>query len=189
MSASDCPLGPPERWIERSPIWPQIQASGVLDGLKDFDARVAGSWPIDLALPGADVDVICCTPNLDGFTERCRTLFQQMPGYAAGSPDTTPPSHLCRFNDQGLTFEVFGQNRPVKQQNAYRHMVIETRLLRLGGNCLRRRVMAQKRQGLNSEAAFTTTLGIVGDPFQALLELEGYSDEKLASILNIHSFY
>lgn len=180
-------LDDPRDWIRRNAIWPRIEASSVLRSLRDYDATVAGSWPIGLALPGADVDVICQAASLDDFARACRMRYRHMPSYREEHADSDPPAHLCRFQDQGLIFEVFGQDQPVREQRAYRHMLIEARLLHLGGARLRQAVLARKRQDLNTEAAFVDILGMVGNPFEALLQLEDKSDEKLICILNIHS--
>lgn len=179
--------GDPRRWIERSTIWPEVAASAVLETLRDYDAVVAGSWPIGIALAGADVDVICNAPSLERFASHCRSCFQHLPSFVEEQADTDPREHLCRFASHGLIFEIFGQARPVARQNAYRHMLVEARLLALGGEDLRRRVLARKCQGANSEAAFASALGLVGDPFQTLLLLEQQGDEKLTHSINIHS--
>ena len=58
-------------------------------------------------------------------------------------------------------------------------MIAEGRLLRLGSRALRDRVVALKRSGMRTEPAFAQLLGLGGDPYRAVLELEGESDEAL----------
>jgi len=43
------------------------------------------------------------------------------------------PTVIAGFEFEGFPFEIFGQPRPVEEQSAYRHMVVEARLLDIGG--------------------------------------------------------
>ncbi len=178
----------PGAWIEASPVWPEIVRANVLPVLQSHDATVVGSWPIAVALPGADVDVICHAPDLPAFKNHCRKAFDERPNYREEHYETDPPAHICRFSSGTLRFEVFGQGLPVTEQNAYRHMLIEARLLALSQAGFQNAVLDLKRQGLSTEAAFAQLLALPGSPYLALLALEAWSDEMLIDILNIHSF-
>ncbi|GGA46540.1 DUF4269 domain-containing protein [Paenibacillus physcomitrellae] len=112
------------------------------------------------------------------------------PDYPSFTLTRKTVSHIPRikanFLCEAWPVEVFGQPIPVRRQNAYRHMQIEARLLFLFGRTFREQVIELKRQGLKKEPAFSRLLwldlmhGI--DPYQALLELEGWSDESLIAL-------
>lgn len=57
-------------------------------------------------------------------------------------------------------------------------MIIEARLLALGGAALRQQVLARKASGVKTEPA-----GIAGDPYYALLALEACGDATLATLV------
>lgn len=63
-------------------------------------------------------------------------------------------------------------------------MVVQARLLEIGGEALRQAVIALKRSGLKTEPAFARLLGLAGDAYQALLTLEASSDGDLRRLLD-----
>ena len=69
------------------------------------------------------------------------------------------------------------------RQNAYRHLTIMARLLSFGGDSLREAVRELKRRGVKSEAAFASCLGLVGDPYTALLALESLCDSTVDEMI------
>lgn len=82
------------------------------------------------------------------------------------------PTLVCRFIQQDFPIEIFCQPVPVKQQLAYRHMVIEHWLLQTHGPAFRQRVLELKQDGMKTEPAFAAVLNLEGDPYQALLKFE-----------------
>ena len=89
-----------------------------------------------------------------------------------------------KVRDRRAGGDELGQACPVSQQRAYRHMVVEARLLELGGEPLQSAIIALKRSGLKTEPAFARCLGIHGDPYLALLALEALDDEALLRLLD-----
>lgn len=59
-----------------------------------------------------------------------------------------------------------------------RHFLIEVRLLDLFED-LKSRVIELKRSGLKTEPAFAKALGLAGDPYVAILKLDGVDDGEL----------
>ena len=70
------------------------------------------------------------------------------------------------------------------RQGAYRHMVIQARLLEAGGEAFRGEIVALRRAGLKTEPAFARRLAIAGDPYVALLALEHMDDDGLRKLLD-----
>ncbi len=60
-----------------------------------------------------------------------------------------------------------------------RHFQIERRLLALFGVDFQSRVVALKRQGIKTEPAFAALLKLPGDPYEALLTLGAWTDDRL----------
>ena len=88
-----------------------------------------------------------------------------------------------------MAFELFCQKiKPVKQR-AYKHFQTEERLLKLGGESLRERGVTKRSEGKKTELAFAESLGLKGDPFEALLSIHKFSEESLIQLINcsVHS--
>ena len=62
-------------------------------------------------------------------------------------------------------------------------MLVEARLLELGGERLRREVLRFKLAGAKTEPAFAQILGLEGDAFQALLEMEAWCENKIKQLI------
>nr|WP_295871535.1 DUF4269 domain-containing protein [uncultured Chitinophaga sp.] len=143
----------------------------LLSGLNAFSPVFAGSIPIAVHTAGSDIDIICCFDNKDLFISCVRELFQQYPGFALREITIREiPAVVANFTVDGQPVEVFGQAIPVKEQMAYRHLLIEAAILQQRGEDFRRQVISLKEQGYNTEAAFCHLLGIPGDPFLELLK-------------------
>ncbi len=54
---------------------------------------------------------------------------------------------------------------------AYRHMIIEYRILLEKGEAFRQSIVELKRQGMQTEPAFALLLGLKGDPYTELLNV------------------
>jgi hypothetical protein len=66
-------------------------------------------------------------------------------------------------------------------------MVVEARLLSIGGEEARREIRYLKRCGLKTEPAFARYFRLAGDPFEVLLELSRLGEEELRDrVLGTH---
>jgi len=91
---------------------------------------------------------------------------------------------VARFTLDGIFIELFGQALYVDPQRAYRHMIIESRLLDLFGKDVRNNIREIKLSGLKTEPAFGQYFKLEGDPYLALLELEKLSDIEILELLS-----
>lgn len=155
----------------------------ILDVLADFDARIAGTLPIGLAVGGSDIDVICYANDALPFAEAIWAHFRDLDSFCLFQWTSNDHPVIARFLFAGWPFEIFGGSRPVDEQAAWRHFAIEKRLLDLDDGRLRSAVMALRAKGQKTEPAFAAALGIEGDPYRALLDLETECDATLRSRL------
>ena len=152
--------------------------------LRQFDAEQAGSLPIGLSVPGSDVDIICCFSDQATFIEHVTRQFSHMEGYSVKCINSKGSECVvCRFVDAGINIEVFGQKTPVRLQYAWKHRVVEERLLRLGGADFKGKVMAFRLTGMKTEQAFAAALQHDGDIKALLLSLFDASDQELVSLI------
>jgi hypothetical protein len=156
----------------------------IFAALQEFHPLLAGTFPLGLQTAKSDFDILCEAPSLDRFEAVARAAFGLREGFfMERRSDLKPPAVVASFGVQGSRVELFAQGRPVYEQNGFRHLVVEGRLLRLGGERLGARVLALKRAGLATEPAFAQVLGLQGNPFEAMLQLESSSDEELGRLL------
>jgi hypothetical protein len=160
-----------------------LRDSRVLELLAPFEPRIAGTPPLGLDLPDSDIDVLCHAPDPERFSAAVREHFGASEGFSIRQWRSGEPAIVANFRSSGWEFEVFGQAGPVERQAGWRHFRIEQRLLGCGRDPLRKAVMAARRAGLKTEPAFAAVLGLQGDPYLALLDLEQSSDEALATLV------
>ncbi|WP_319591622.1 DUF4269 domain-containing protein [uncultured Draconibacterium sp.] len=150
-----------------------LSQNKVLEQLNEFDPLLVGTIPINIDIEESDLDIICYCTNKTHFRQQIIKAFGGFPGFELWENTTVePPAVVANFRINGFVLEVFGQNRPSRQQNAYRHMLVEHKLLLERGEDFRQNIIDLKLQGYKTEPAFALQLGLKGNPFEALLELE-----------------
>jgi hypothetical protein len=161
-----------------------LAESGVLERLSTFDPVLAGTYPLDLSVAGSDLDILCHAPDLTSFERAVRRAFADRPGFTCErQPAGATLATLARFRSRELPVEVFGQALPVDLQRGYRHLLVEARLLDLGGPRLRRGIRDLREDGMKTEPAFARALGLRGDPHERLWALSWCDDAELRAIL------
>jgi hypothetical protein len=154
-------------------VYEAIHGSGIMEKLAAYTPVPAGSYPIGVYLPGSDIDIICCFNDRDMFYHELALYIQAFNKHSMTIKTIREmPGVIGRFEYGGFEFEVFGQALNVERQYAFRHMLVEHRLLQERGDGFRREVIALKRKGLSTEEAFASLLGIEGDPYEGLLKAE-----------------
>jgi len=92
---------------------------------------------------------------------------------------------VARFTLDGIFIELFGQALYVDPQRAYRHMIIESRLLDLFGKDVRNNIREIKLSGLKTEPAFGQYFKLEGDPYLGLPEFGRLKDKNLCRISSL----
>ncbi len=172
-----------ERDMTRSSYAEALERLALMERLAPFDPHVAGTPPLGLDLAASDLDVLCHAPNATSFAAAVRDAFGQEAGFGVRQWIGDGRPIVASFRAHGWTIDLFGHPRPVHEQPAWRHFVVEGRLLQIGGDAFRSAVMAQRSNGLKTEPAFAAALGLSGDPYEALLLLERRSDAELKAAL------
>ncbi|MGB3585904.1 MAG: DUF4269 domain-containing protein [Tunicatimonas sp.] len=153
--------------------------------LSEYYPLLTGTVPLRIDIDSSDLD-ICCevhTPKL--FVDQVTKEYGDLPSFQV----LRMLSHnllaiLIRFRYQSWPIELFGQPLPATKQHAYRHMIVEHRILQLASVAFREQIKELKQQGIKTEPAFAQLLNLQGDPYQAVLNLENYSDDQLWQLLS-----
>jgi len=157
----------------------------LFEALAAYGPTLVGTYPLGLALPNSDFDVLCSSIDLTAFESELYAWLDEhgvQPTHR-GRIATNPEASVTALRWGGVEIEIFCQQRPVLEQNGFRHFVVEGRLLSIGGEPLRERVRAAKARGLKTEPAFAEVLELVGDPYVTLLALEGWPQERLIQLV------
>ncbi len=146
----------------------------VFEKLKCYSPLLAGTVPIEIDVEGSDLDIIC---DVDLRSEE--DFLDDLMFSKFIPPDTEVEvsypvldGEKCitlNFILEDFPIEIFGQNKPTIQQNAYRHMIAEYRILQEKGENFRKEVIALKQQGIKTEPAFGILLGLE-NPYEDLLK-------------------
>ncbi|MDR0266539.1 DUF4269 domain-containing protein [Paenibacillus sp.] len=157
---------------------------GIFEKLAKFGPVLAGTIPIDIDIGGSDLDIICEMREPEAFAQILTAEFGFLEGFRITRSLTDAGIALvCNFEFGSWPVEIFAQGRPVVEQNAYKHMVIEHRILEKLGLDFREQVRLMKRDGLKTEPAFARLLRLDGDPYQTMLEMYDWNDQRLHRFL------
>ncbi|MCD2258728.1 DUF4269 domain-containing protein [Psychroserpens luteolus] len=149
-----------------------IKKLNILELLKTYDPILTGTIPIGIDLPDSDLDIICQCNNHCAFSVHMTKLFGHYDHFKIYTTTyQNIESTIAEFKTEQFSFEIFGQNIPTNQQNAYQHMVIEDRILTEKGSKFRQDIIELKSNGMKTEPAFAKLLGLSGDPYVELLKL------------------
>lgn len=184
----------PERWDaidylargtpRQQAAYRALESAGVMRHLAPWRPVLAGTIPLGIDVEGSDLDILCDVRNFGPFRERLREAFGHLEAFSVNEKEVGGlPAMIARFQAPPFLVEVFAQPRPVLEQNGYRHMVVEARLLALAGPEAAEAIRRLKADGLKTEPAFAHYFGLTGDPYAALLALYEADDEQLRQIV------
>jgi hypothetical protein len=160
---------------------------GVFDVLFEYTPVLVGTVPIGVDVEDSDLDIVCYAPDLDRFSRLVIAAFGRSDGFRIKEKSIKGiRSVVASFHHAGFRVEIFGQPVEVTEQHAYRHMVVEHRLLTIGGSAARDGIRALKRDGVKTEPAFAHYFGLAGDPYERLLELSRLEMPELASVIRMN---
>ncbi|MCM3700510.1 DUF4269 domain-containing protein [Paenibacillus macerans] len=156
----------------------------IMDLLAPYQPVLAGTIPLGINLPASDLDIICEVYDHEKFQRDAELLFGGYEDFRCKPKIVNRVMRtVANFAAGGFPFEIFAQSVPVTRQNAYKHMVIEHRILELAGAQASREIRQRRQQGMKTEPAFADWLGLPGDPYDALLELSDWEDRRLAEFV------
>lgn len=166
-----------------------IRELELLERLADYDPVVIGTPPLGIETGGSDIDIACSASNIDGFGQVAKESFGSCGDFNQRTlKNQEHPALLTSFSHAGWVIEIFCQELPIGKQWGVRHFQVEQRLLLLAPE-LRPAVQRLKESGLKTEPAFSRILGLTGDPYHALLDLETKSDAVLRRIIQRRAKY
>ncbi|MGL5273914.1 DUF4269 domain-containing protein [Myroides marinus] len=151
-------------------IFTVLKQYKVMELLDGYNPVLIGTFPIDIAVEGSDLDIACCFKDKAEFVSTVITAFGKEAGFelaevTIGGIDTV----VVNFDVVEFPIELFAQHIPVIEQNGYRHMLIEYAILKDKGDAFRQEIVKLKKAGVKTEPAFAQLLGLDGNPYDSLL--------------------
>jgi hypothetical protein len=109
----------------------ETQAMRILDY---FCPVLVGTIPIEVDIASSDLDILCEVKDRSFFRE---LMIKEFGYYSCFQYVEKTNYSISWFTYDRIPFEIFGQNVPTKNQNGYRHMIVEHQLLQLFDPLLR----------------------------------------------------
>ncbi|OEC49753.1 MULTISPECIES: DUF4269 domain-containing protein [unclassified Aeromonas] len=169
-----------------------LLTAGVWDELaaQCADLALVSTLAIGLDRPGSDLDILCQHPDPAAFAA---TFAEQ--GWQASAKggniwllertfsclDQSCADTGSDTSEASWPLELYVTPAPIETLNGWRHLTLMAALLERFGDAFYREVLRQRlEEGLKGEAAMCRLLGLAGDPYVALLTLEGCNLAELS---------
>ncbi len=144
------------------------------DQLKFYSPILAGTVPIEIDIDGSDLDIIC---EVDLRFEEDFLDDLMFSKFIPSDIDLKIENPMINgekcivinFVLDEFPIEIFGQNKPTTQQNAYLHMMAEYKILQEKGEDFKRKIIDLKKKGIKTEPAFGILLNLE-NPYEDLLK-------------------
>lgn len=173
------------RFESNSPVYKALKNSNTLLILKKFSPLIAGTFPLGINTDKSDIDILISNDDLNSIEKILKHHFSDFENFNYQKMMLSGhPTVVVTFSFQNISFEIFVQNTPTIQQQAYLHFLVEEKLLKFGGDSLRQKIMNLRNAGLKTEPAFAQALGLSGDPYTELLNLQKMPNTQLKDYLH-----
>ena len=144
----------------------------VIAKLEKYSPILVGTIPINIDTDKSDLDIICYWTNKVDFISTLKNAFQHETDFTIEEKLKNEKEVIvAKFKIDEFPVEVYGQNTPTIEQNGYRHMIAEHKLLLEKGEDFRLQIIELKKQGYKTEPAFAKLLGLLNNPYDEMLNI------------------
>ena len=105
----------------------------IFEKLSNYSPLLAGTIPIEIDIEESDLDIICEVEDKAEFEGFLIQSFKNFNLRIEKLDINNEESLVCNFELEEFPIEIFGQKKTVTEQNAYRHMIAEYRILQEKG--------------------------------------------------------
>jgi len=142
----------------------------IFEILEHYSPILAGTIPIEIDIEGSDLDIICEVEDKIEFEKFLIKNFSEFDLKIEKITIKEENSIICNFHLEEFPAEIFAQNMPTIEQNAYRHMIVEYRILQENGEEFKQKIIDLKKKGIKTEPAFGVLLSLK-NPYEDLLKI------------------
>lgn len=148
-----------------------LTRNNVLQRIAEFEPILIGTIPINIDIENSDLDIICYWKNKTDFKMKIQSVFGNEKEFKIRETQIdNQETVIANFRIDPFEIEIFGQNIPTKNQNGYKHMIIENQILASKDENFRLEIIKLKQKGYKTEPAFGLLLGLKNDPYRELLQ-------------------
>ncbi len=146
----------------------------IFEKLDNYSPLLTGTIPIEIDIENSDLDIICEVDFRyeEDFLEEI-SLSKLIPyevDVILEYPNLNDEKCITlNFMLEEFPIEIFAQNKPTIEQNAYRHMIAEYKILQEKGEEFKQKIIDLKKKGIKTEPAFGMLLGLE-KPYEDLLK-------------------
>ncbi|PEL48344.1 DUF4269 domain-containing protein [Bacillus toyonensis] len=152
-------------------VYDVLNTLNIMEDLTLYSPVLCGTIPIRIDTLQSDLDIVMEVHNFDVFEQEMRSLYGSYEGFKIKKKKIKNTESIkVNFKFEGFEFELFAQPKPVRSQNAYKHMIVEHMILMQNPH-IREEIIRLKEQGIKTELAFAQVLKIDGDPYEELILL------------------
>lgn len=107
-------------------VYDVLNKLNIMEDLALYSPVLCGTIPIRIDTLQSDLDIVMEVHNFDVFEQEMRSLYGSYEGFKIKKKKIKNTESIkVNFNFEGFEFELFAQPKPVRNQNAYRHMIVE----------------------------------------------------------------
>ncbi|WP_185209552.1 DUF4269 domain-containing protein [Chryseobacterium sp. C3] len=142
----------------------------IFEKLKNYSPILAGTIPIEIDIEDSDLDIICEAKDFTEFEKTLSEMFSEFDLKIEKIMVNNEQATVLNFKLEEFPVEIFGQNKPATEQNAYQHMIAEYKILQGKGENFKQKIIKLKKQGIKTEPAFGILLNLE-NPYEDLLKM------------------
>ncbi len=158
--------------------------------LKHYSPVLVGTIPIGINIESSDLDILCEVNNFEEFDNIILEKYGHFSEFTfRKKTHQNRISYIYNFIFNDVEIEIFAQNKAVKIQNGYKHMVIENVINKVFGDVFVDEIIHLKRLGLKTEFAYAELLDLYGNPFEAILAVDNIANYNWNNSFKELDFY
>lgn len=147
----------------------------IFNTLKNYNPILTGTIPINIDIDNSDLDIICQAHSPESIKSDVRKYYQKYPQF---KDRIESEIYIANFKYKNIDIEIYSASQPTSEQNAYIHMLIEYRILKIAGEEFRKKILELKKNGYKTEPAFGILLSLK-KPFEELIDMSKLTDAEL----------
>lgn len=162
-------------------VYQILKETEILERLSDFSPIVVGTIPLAIDIPTSDLDIVC---QFDESKEEIEKILIDYYGdyHRFKITQMGIDAYAYNFWVNDCEIEVYASKVPTERSNSYRHLLIGERLLNLYGDSFKEKVIQLKKEGYQTERAFSKLLNLKGEIYETIFIVEDFTDEELLNL-------